>query len=275
MKSAAFDYVRPDGVAQAVHLLAQSDGGAKLCGGSQSLGPMLNLRLAQVGSLIDLSRLDELRRVELLDDALRIGAAVTHARIEDGELPDVTHGLLPAVAAHIAYRAVRNRGTLGGSLAHADPAADWVSTMCLLDAALVLVGPKGERRVRAGAFFIGPFTTALEMDELVAAVEVPRFSSQARWSYRKVCRKPGEFADAIGAVWIDPGRGIARALMGSLDSMPFVVEGAETLAALQRPGGLAQMLDDAGVSEPYEREVHAAMLRRALADIARPFDTSG
>jgi len=267
MKAAAFDHVRPEGVSQALALLARSDGGAKVCGGSQSLGPMLNLRLVQVDSLIDLGRLDELRRVELLDNVLRIGAAVTHARIEDGELPDVTRGLLPMVAANIAYRAVRNRGTIGGSLAHADPAADWVSTMCLLDAAILLVGPKGERRMRASAFFIGPFTTALETDEVIAAVEVPHFSPQARWSYRKVCRKPGEFADAIGAAWVDPGHGIARALMGSLDSMPFVVEGVEALGALRRPGGLSQMLDDAGVTEPYERDVHAAMLRRALADI--------
>jgi len=267
MKAAAFDHVRPEGVSQALALLARSDGGAKVCGGSQSLGPMLNLRLVQVDSLIDLGRLDELRRVELLDNVLRIGAAVTHARIEDGELPDVTRGLLPMVAANIAYRAVRNRGTIGGSLAHADPAADWVSTMCLLDAAILLVGPKGERRMRASAFFIGPFTTALETDEVIAAVEVPHFSPQARWSYRKVCRKPGEFADAIGAAWVDPGQGIARALMGSLDSMPFVVEGVEALGALRRPGGLSQMLDDAGVTEPYERDVHAAMLRRALADI--------
>ena len=275
MKPAAFDYVRPESLADAVALLSRSDGGAKVCGGSQSLGPMLNLRLAQVHSLVDLSRLDEMRRFDLRDDVLRIGGAVTHARLEDGDYPDVTRGLLPAVAANIAYRAVRNRGTLGGSLAHADPAADWVSTMCLLDAAIVLVGPKGERRVRATAFFVGPFTTVFEIDEVVAAVEIPRFSSTARWAYRKVCRKPGEFADAIGAVWVDPAHGVARALMGSLDSMPFVVEGVDALAALRHPGGLARMLDDAGVTEPYEREVHAAMLRRALADVERPFDTSG
>jgi carbon-monoxide dehydrogenase medium subunit len=272
MKAAAFDYVRPESVHDAVALLTGADGGAKVCGGSQSLGPMLNLRLAQVDALLDLSGLQELRGFHLHGDApqekvLRIGAAVTHARIEDGELPDVTRGLLPSVAANIAYRAVRNRGTLGGSLAHADPAADWVSVMCLLDAAVVLAGPDGERSVQATDFFVGPFTTLLEMDEVVVAVDVPRFSDTARWSYRKVCRKPGEFADAIGAVWVDPARGIARALMGSLDSMPFVVEGADALDALRNPRGLSRMLDDAGVTEPYEREVHAAMLRRALADI--------
>ena len=270
MKAAPFEYLRAATAAQAVALLAGADGGGdivKVCGGSQSLGPMLNLRLAQVDRLVDLSLLDEFRGFEQRGDTLRIGSAVTHARIEDGALPDVTRGLLPTVASNIAYRAVRNRGTLGGSLAHADPAADWVSTMCLLDAAIVLLGPQGERQVRATEFFIGPFTTALAADEVVAAVEVPCFSPQARWAYRKVCRKPGEFADAIGAVWVDPVRGEARALMGSLGGMPQVVDGPAALAALRRPGGIASMLDDAGVADPYEREVHAAMLRRALKDI--------
>jgi carbon-monoxide dehydrogenase medium subunit len=141
---------------------------------------MLNLRLAQVGQMVDLSRLDALRGFELRADVLRIGAAVTHARIEDGELPDVTHGLLPSVASNIAYRAVRNRGTLGGSLAHADPAADWVSTMRLLDAAIVLQGPSGERSLPASEFLLGPFTTALAADEIVVAVDVPCFSPDAR-----------------------------------------------------------------------------------------------
>jgi carbon-monoxide dehydrogenase medium subunit len=204
-------------------------------------------------------------------DVLRIGAAVTHARIEDGELPDVTAGLLPAVAANIAYRAIRNRGTLGGSLAHADPAADWVSVMCLLNAAIVLLGPAGERRVSASDFFLGPFTTALAADEVVLAVELRRFSPQARWAYRKVCRKPGEFADAIGAAWIDPARGQARALIGALSGMPHVVEGTDAMAELQdsRTGlaAIQRLLDDAGLDDAYEREVHAEMLRQALADL--------
>lgn len=145
MKAAAFDYQRAESAAQASELL-QADGLlAKVCGGSQSLGAMLNLRLVQVDRLVDVSRIESMQGFEQRGDWLRIGAAVTHARIEDGALPDVTQGLLPKVAAGIAYRAVRNRGTLGGSLAHADPAADWVSTMLLLDARFVLGGPDGER----------------------------------------------------------------------------------------------------------------------------------
>ena len=279
MKAAAFAYEQAESVAQAVSSMSAGDAAergdgaavdAKFCGGSQSLGPMLNLRLAQVDRLVDVSRIEALRGFELHDDSLRIGSAVTHARIEDGELPDATRGLLPFVAANIAYRAVRNRGTLGGSLAHADPAADWVSVMCLLDADITVLGPQGERCMGIADFFIGPFTTALEADELVVAIDVPRFSADARWAYRKVCRKPGEFADAIGAVWIDERLGIARAVMGSLDGMPHAVDGADAVAALRHGDGLQRLLDEAGVEDAYARDVHAAMLRRALHDIDRP-----
>jgi aerobic carbon-monoxide dehydrogenase medium subunit len=268
VKAAPFEYRHADSAAQAVAWLGES-AMAKVCGGSQSLAPMLNLRLAQVECLIDLSRIEALASFTQGKNALRIGAAVTHARIEDGELPDCTFGLLPKVAAGIAYRAVRNRGTIGGSLAHADPAADWVNTMCLLDATVVILGAEGERQVRASEFFLGPFTTALAPDEVIVAVEVPRFSSKARWAYRKTCRKPGEFAEAIAAAWVDPEHGVARALIGALGGMPHVIEGAQAIAALRRPGGLAGALQDAGITDDYEREVHAVMLRRALDDLDR------
>ena len=267
MKAAAFDHVGASSEAQAVALLAAGGGGAKACGGSQSLGPMLNLRLVQVEQLVDLHRLESLRSFEMRGDALRIGAAVTHARIEDGDLPDVTLALLPAVAANIAYRAVRNRGTLGGSLAHADPAADWVATMCLLDAVIVLLRTDGERRLTTMKFLLGPFTTALEADEIIVAVEVPVFSPSARWAYRKTCRKPGEFAQAIGAAWIDPARGVARALMGALGGVPWVIEGEAEIARLSQPAAMHAALDEAGVEDDYERDVQAAMLRRALRDL--------
>ncbi len=269
MKAAAFDYRRADSAEQAVALLADPawDGMAKVCGGSQSLGPMLNLRLAQPTALVDLSRIESLRGFAVDGGVLRIGAAVTHARIEDGVLPDVTAGLLPHVAAGIAYRAVRNRGTLGGSLAHADPAADWVSTMCLLDAGIVLVGATGARRVPAGDFFLAPFTTALAEDEIVVAVELPCFSAAARWAYRKTCRKPGEFAEGIAAAWRDPVQGIARVVLGALDGMPHVVHGQPAFDALHTPAGVQALLDEAGVHDDYARDVLAVLLQRALKDL--------
>ncbi|MET0211134.1 MAG: FAD binding domain-containing protein [Burkholderiaceae bacterium] len=269
MKSAAFEQMRTDSVAQAVAVLANATGFAKPCGGTQSIGPMLNLRLVQVDQLVPLAHLDALRRTELLDDVLRIGAGVTHARIEDGLIPDVTHGLLPFVASGIAYRAVRNRGTIGGSLAHADPAADWVNTLCLLDAVVVLQGANGERRLRCTEFLVGAFTSALEPDEIVVAVEVPRFSASARWAYRKMCRKPGEFAEAIGAVWTDPQRGIARAVFGALGGMPLVVEGIDALNALSDPAPMERALDDAGLEDAYERKLHAVVMQRALVDLQK------
>ena len=267
MKPAAFEYIPAPGIAQAIAVLAGAEGMAKAASGTQSLGPMLNLRLAQPELLVDVSRIPAMREFALEADVLRIGAATTHAQVEDGGLPDVTRGLLPHVAAGIAYRAVRNRGTVGGSLAHADPAADWVSTMTLLDATLVVEGTGEMRRIPASQFFEGPFTTALEPEELLVAIEVPRFSSAARWAYRKVCRKPGEFAEAIAGAWVDPARGIHRVVLGALDGMPQVVAGEQQVQALRSRAGVEQALDAAGVTEPYERQLHAAMLRRALADL--------
>jgi carbon-monoxide dehydrogenase medium subunit len=126
MKPAPFDYARPSSLADAIALLASDELSLKLLAGGQSLGPMLNLRLVQPDLLVDITAVPELRRAEADGDGVLIGACVTHADIEDGRVPDPTEGVLPAVARGIAYRAVRNRGTIGGSLAHADPAADWI-----------------------------------------------------------------------------------------------------------------------------------------------------
>src|ERR1700754_524742 len=141
MKPVAFDYEKPADLALAVNLLASSEGVGKIVAGGQSLGPMLNLRLAQPTLLVDVRALERLRDVTLTDDALVLGACTTHAAIEDGLVPDVTRGFMQRVAHDIAYRAVRNRGTIGGSLCHADPAADWVSAMMLLSAVFIGAGP--------------------------------------------------------------------------------------------------------------------------------------
>jgi carbon-monoxide dehydrogenase medium subunit len=272
MKAAAFEYAACDSIAQALTLLQPQagDGDALVlpCSGTQSLGPMLNLRLAQPARVVDLSRIAELRSVSQGLGVLRLGAAVTHARIEDGDgVPDVTRGLLPQVAAAIAYRAVRNRGTVGGSLAHADPAGDWVSVMTLLDATLLTAGPAGERRIAASAFFAGPYTTAIQAGELLAAVEVPVFSEGARWAYRKLCRKPGELADAIAGLWFDPAHGVARAVLGAPDGMPHAVSGAAAVEALREPAAVGRVLDDLNITDPVQRQWHQAMLRRAWADL--------
>src|ERR1700736_4084214 len=134
MKAAAFAYQRPADLNAALALMANADGMTKIIAGGQSLGPMLNLRLVEPDLIVDISGLAELKQVERRGDELVLGACVTHADIEDGRIPDVTRGAMQGVAGNIAYRAVRNRGTVGGSLSHADPSADWVSALSALGA---------------------------------------------------------------------------------------------------------------------------------------------
>ncbi len=150
MKPAPFDYMRPRDVMEAVRLLGASPG-AKVLAGGQTLGPMLNLRLAQPALLVDITRIPELATVEEDAQSVTIGAAVTHAAIEDGRVPDPTGGFLVRIARGIGYRAVRTRGTIGGSLAHADPAADWLSALTALGADVVIAGPSANRRLAVSA----------------------------------------------------------------------------------------------------------------------------
>jgi len=265
MKSAPLRYRAAADMAEAVACLAAGDGEVRPLAGGQSIGPMMALRLAQPAELVDLGRIAALTGHRIDGERLCIGAGVTHARIEDGALPaDATRGLLPAVAAGIAYRAVRNRGTFGGSLALADPKADWVATTTLLDARFTLEGPSGRREVDVATYFIAPYTTTLSEDELLVEVAVPVLTAQARWAYRKACRKPGEFADAIVGLLDDPGRGLRRVVFGALGRMPVGLDVAAWPASDPAP-----LLDAADLTDPDERQLHGALLRRALADLTR------
>ncbi|MFL6572381.1 MAG: FAD binding domain-containing protein, partial [Burkholderiales bacterium] len=162
MKAPAFDYARPKDVAEAVKLLAE---GGRPAAGTQSLGPMLNLRVAHPTLLVDIRGIEELKSTSESESAVTLGACITHAEIEDRKVPDPTGGMMASVAASIAYRAVRNRGTIAGSLAHADPAADWPTALTLLNAVVLIAGPKGKRETPADAFITGIFTTVLASDE--------------------------------------------------------------------------------------------------------------
>jgi carbon-monoxide dehydrogenase medium subunit len=273
MKPAAFDYVRACSVAEAAELLAAGDGAARILAGGMSLGPMLNLRLARPGRLVDVKRAEGLRAYAADAQVASIGAGFTHAEIEDGLVEDPTGGLLRHVAGGIAYRAVRNRGTLGGSLSHADPAADWVSTMAALDAVIVATGPGGtQRRIGAAGFVQGAFATALRADEVLTAVEIPRASPSVRWGYHKVCRKTGEFAKAIGVAILDPGRGVARLLAGAVEGPPVLLPGAARLLLEAGPeaAGEAVTAEIAALlphlDAPGQR-LHAVALRRAIASL--------
>ena len=151
MKAAAFAYERPSDLKAALALMAETREAAKIIAGGQSLGPMLNLRLVQPELIIDITSLAELKRAERSGDELVIGACVTHGDIEDGRVPAVLDGLLPRVAGSIAYRAVRNRGTIGGSLAHADPAADWPPVLVALESEILVRSRRGARTSRRSA----------------------------------------------------------------------------------------------------------------------------
>jgi carbon-monoxide dehydrogenase medium subunit len=266
MKPVAFDYERPNDIAGAIALAGQSDIAVKFLAGGQSLGPMLNLRLAQPDLLIDITAIAELKAVEEKTDALEIGACVTHADIEDGRVPDVTNGALPSVAHGIAYRAVRNRGTIGGSLSHADPAADWVTVLSAFGAEVVIHGPGGRRTMLIEQFMRGVFETALGSEELVTTVRVPRFSREARWGYYKACRKPGEFAHASGAVLHDPARDVARVVLGALEACPVVLNDAHAMFTAPDPdlGAARAALVAAGVTDKIAQQMHLVALRRAL-----------
>jgi aerobic carbon-monoxide dehydrogenase medium subunit len=264
MKPAAFEYVRPATVAEAVSLLASTPG-AKVLAGGQTLGPMLNLRLARPAMLIDISRIPELAAVGEDNGAIAIGATVTHAAIEDGRVPDPTGGFLAQVARGIAYRAVRTRGTVGGSLAHADPAADWLSCLTALGAEVLIAGPRTNRRTPLSAFIRGAMETDLALDELLLAIRVRKFSPKARFGFHKICRKTGEFAEAIGVVVDDPEQAYFSVVAGATGGRPLVMAinvppRAKTLA-IDEAHRLLEQAHFAG--DAYELKLHAVAMQRA------------
>jgi carbon-monoxide dehydrogenase medium subunit len=280
MKPARFAMERPRDLAAALAMIAGAEGTTKIIAGGQSLGPMLNLRLIEPDRVIDISAVPELRRIDRADGALVIGACVTHADIEDGRVPDVANGMMARVAAGIAYRAVRNRGTIGGSLTHADPAADWVSALSALGAEVEIAArARKTRRVTLGEFVLGALDVAIAPDELVTAVRVPALPPSARWGYVKHCRKVGEFAEAIGAVVIDPERGRGRAVIGAVEAAPVVIEDARALFGGAIGPSFASRFDAsaadaalaaAGMSDPVDRHVHVTVLRRAIVQANEP-----
>lgn len=276
MKPAPFDYARPRDLAAALTLLG-SNQGAKVMAGGQSLGPMLNLRLAQPEQIVDITAIDELKHAEVIGDELVLGACITHADIEDGRVPDVTRGAMRSVAANIAYRAVRNRGTLGGSLSHADPAADWVSVLTALGARLALRNSSGTRQVALSDFIVGALQSCLQPGELVAAIHIPQRRTTAQWGYVKACRKTGEFAHGQSAVLIDPDAGSARIVIGALDAAPILIAepaelfggriGADYKARFD-PRVADRLLVAAGVTDAVHRHIHLTVLKRALQEAA-------
>lgn len=275
MKAVGFAYERPRHLADALGLLADPGIAVTVLAGGQSLGPMLNMRLAKPELIVDITGLPELKRSDRQADCLVLGACVTHADIEDGRVDDVTNGAMRGVAAGIAYRAVRNRGTIGGSLTHADPSADWVSTLAALGAQVVIRSASSTRTMAVEDYVTGALENALQPGELLEAVRVPVLSPSARWGYYKVCRKTGELPHAIGAVLLDRQRGVFRAVIGATERKPLVVAdarmlcgGTDRLGAFNRASADA-MLQAMGMNDPLDRQIRSVALERAIKQAAR------
>ena len=271
MKAGAFDYVRPQSLAEAIRLRG---GGrdTQLMAGGQSLLAMMNLRVAQPELVIDIGRLAELRTVSETGADVSFGACVTHAAIEDGRVADPSRGLMPQVASGLAYRAIRTRGTIGGSLALADPAADWPTVLAALDGQAALRGPGGARTVPCREFVVGTYETKLGPDEIVESIRVPKLSAAARWGFLKFCRKSGEFATSIVAVVRDPQRNYARAVLGAANGAPLVLrQTSEVLmtGAVKRDALEAAIAADLDAArdrrfDDFQRDLHAVIALRAV-----------
>ena len=271
MKAAQFEYVKPATLAQALQTLASSEGQAKLMAGSQSLGPMLNLRLTRPAQVLDVSRLDELRSVDLVQGRVRVGASVTHAEIEDGRFELLRGHPVQEMAARIAYRSVRNRGTVGGSLAHADPAADWVLAARALNALVeVCAFEQVPRLVNMQDFMVAAYTTVLDIGDAITALHLPLLSAQARWGYYKFCRKTGEFAEASCAAYFDPASATAQIVVGALDGAPVALEALAGAVARSGVVAASDAAIDAALRENIEqldtlgRRMTAAAVMRCL-----------
>lgn len=280
MKAAPFEYHRADTVADAVTLLGQFGDDAKLLAGGQSLVPMLAMRLTHFEHLVDISRIDELRDISLDDGVVRIGATTPHALVGlDDEVAESVP-LLTLSTPHIGHFQIRTRGTLGGAIAHADPAAEYAAVALALDATIEAQSPRGRRTVAAAEFFTGLWETALAPDEVLTAVTFPTWSGRCGYALEEFARRHGDFAiaGAAVAVELDADDRVARCGIGllGLGSTPERGRAAEC-AIIGRPvsditadelGKLAtsELTDvpaDLQGSASYRTRVGAAMVARA------------
>jgi carbon-monoxide dehydrogenase medium subunit len=233
MKAAAFDYVKPKALSDALSLLEQGGDDARLIAGGQTLLATLNMRLSEPTILIDITDVDELKGISVVGEKLRIGALVTHTEIEDSDLVAKHAPLLKAAAPHIAHRAIRNLGTWGGSLAYGDPAAEWPACSLTLQATMVIQGPAGERKISAKDFFIDLYTTSLEPDEILVATEIPVAKPNQVFYFHELARRHGDYAVAgLAAVAEKQGDILSNCVFTffSVSSTPVMAVRAQDLA---------------------------------------------
>ena len=280
MKPASFDYHRPDTVEQAVGLLAELGEDAKILAGGQSLVPMLSMRLAYFDHLIDISRLSELQGIDRRGNELWIGAGTTEAKV--GADPQVREAvpLLTLATPFVGHFQIRNRGTLGGSIAHADAAGEYPAVALTLDAVMEVVSPRGRREIAAADFFTGLWETTMESDEVLTGVRFPVWNSRSGFSVHEFARRHGDYAiaGALVAVQLDNDDRVSRCAIGllGLGSTPRRAKAAEE-AVIGKPvsevspaeigqaamTGLDDIPADLQGSASYRTQVGAAMTARA------------
>ena len=280
MKFPAFEYAAPATLAEAVALLAAGRGAAKVLAGGQSLLPTMAFRLATPAMLIDIGKLEELRKITIGAEGVRLGARTRWRDIEDDARLQSAHPLLRAAVSHVAHYQIRNRGTVGGSLAHADPAAEMPGIAVTCDAEIKVLGPKGERVIPAGKFFTGALSTTLADDEIIVEVRLPAWPAQRRWGFEELSPRRGDFALAgIAAFYdLDASGKAANTHIGVIGACirPHRIAQAEAAlnsrtvdeAAIQATARAAEeALDppsDLHASAAYRRSLAGTLLERAL-----------
>jgi len=283
MKLPAFDYACPATLAEAVALLASRDEAKALAGG-QSLVPMMAFRIASPSLLVDLRKLSDLRQITIDEGGVRLGAMVRWRDIEDDARLTAAHPLLGAAVSHVAHYQIRNRGTVGGSIAHADPAAEMPGVAVTCDAEIAVVGAAGPRVIRADDFFIAPLTTALAADEIITEIRLPVWPAQRRWGFREFSRRRGDFAMAAAAVFydIDEAGKAHSTRIGAigLGDRPIRLTAAEAevdgkvvdVSVSERAGAAASATvnpqSDIHASAAYRRSLIGTMVERALQSAA-------
>jgi aerobic carbon-monoxide dehydrogenase medium subunit len=279
MKPAPFTYRRAETLDQALALLAENGDEAKILAGGQSLVPLMNMRLALPGVLVDICAIDELSGIRE-NGVLEIGATTRQSAVEQSAQVAAAAPMIPAALAHVGHVAIRNRGTFGGSVAHADPAAELPAVLVALDAQIVARGAAGERVIAADDFFETYFSTALREDEVLTAVRIPRATGADRWAFEELAPRRGDFALAGVAVSLRmAGESVERArivVLGVGDA-PVRARAAEELVTGMRPdddvaaeaGRLcAAELDpssDTHASSAYRKDVAAVLVKRAIS----------
>jgi carbon-monoxide dehydrogenase medium subunit len=279
MKLPPFEYACPTSISEAVALLASHDGEAKLLAGGQSLVPMMAFRVASPSLLVDLRKLAELRQIGITQDGVVLGAMVRWRDILEDERLKTEHPLLVAAVEHVAHYQIRNRGTVGGSIAHADPAAEMPGIVVTCEAQIAVMGKGGGRTIAAGDFFRGPLMTALEADEIITEIRLPLWPAKRRFGFQEFSRRRGDFAMAAAAVFYDEDNGKARnAHAGAigvadyplrLPSVEAIINGQKVddavIAKAEAAASAAvDPADDIHASGAYRKALVGVMVERAL-----------